>query len=109
MFRNFAFAGAVALALTCAAERPAAAQNWYGGYYHTAWNQPVALVVPPNARRQHHYNWGVSNTRVTRIDARFGAGAVGYGGVQLQPTPLWPSSTDQFGVYPVRGPRYWGR
>ena len=27
-----------------------------------------------------------------------------YGGSPILPTPLWPSHTDQFGVYPVRGP-----
>jgi hypothetical protein len=26
------------------------------------------------------------------------------GGAEIHPTPYWPSHTDQFGVYPVRGP-----
>lgn len=107
MFRRIVLAASAALLLAACSPDRAAAQNWYGGYYHTAWNQPVALVTPPRVRYQHHYNWGVSNTRITRIDSRFGSSAPGYSGVQLQPTPLWPSSTDQFGVYPVRGPRYW--
>ena len=82
----------------------AVGQNWYGGYYHTSWNQPVALVMPPTVRWQTHYNWGVANTRMTPIYAQFGRTAPGYGGVRLRGTPRWPSSTDHFGVYPVRAP-----
>ena len=82
----------------------ASAQNWYGGYYHTSWNQPVALVTPPTVRWQSHYNWGVSNTRMTPIYSQFGPTAPGFGGVRLRPTPRWPSSTDHFGVYHVRAP-----
>ena len=79
---------------------------WHGNYWHTAWGQPVALVVPPTAEMQTHYNWGVCGTRVTRIYNQFGydyPGPYG-GGMPFLPTPNWPSSTDQFGVYYVRGP-----
>ena len=96
-----------ALALGCClwfGPSSASGQNWYGGYYHTAWNQPVALVTPPTVRWQTHYNWGVSNTRMTPINAQYGRTAPGYGGVRLRGTPRWPSSTDHFGVYYVRAP-----
>jgi hypothetical protein len=79
---------------------------WHGNYYHVMWGQPVALVVPPTAARQSHYSWGVANTRVTPIWHQFqrpypGAYVGPYG---FYGTPQWPSSTDQFGVYYVRGP-----
>jgi len=49
----------------------------------------------------------VGNTRVSRIDAQFlhpypGVAAAGRFG--FAPTPPWPSDTNQFGVYYVRGP-----
>ena len=103
MYRKLVVALGAAL-LVAALEQDSAAQNWYGGYQHTAWGQPLALVVPPTAYFQRHYNWGVSNTRVTPIYQQFGRSVSGFGGVRLRHTPAWPSSTDQFGVYPVRGP-----
>lgn len=79
--------------------------NWHGDYYHTAWGTPVALVVPPTAQYQTNWGWGVGNTRMSRI-SQFqrpwpGPYAPGPG---FRPTPNWPSDTDQFGVYYVRGP-----
>ena len=80
---------------------------WHGQYRHTAFGQPVALVVPPTANLQTHYQWGVPSSTVTPIHHQFGrsypgseGGAVG----AFRPTPYWPSSTDQFGVYYVRAP-----
>ena len=87
--------------------RPCAnAGDWAGNYYHTMWGQPVALVVPPTAELQTHWNWGVAQTRVTPICQQFGRAYPGpyAGGRGFLPTPRWPSSTDQFGVYYVRGP-----
>lgn len=80
--------------------------EWAGGYYHTMWGQPVALVVPPTAALQTHWNWGVAQTSVTPIWRQFSRAYPGAysGGRGLLPTPRWPSSTDQFGVYYVRGP-----
>jgi hypothetical protein len=80
--------------------------EWAGGYYHTMWGQPVALIVPPTAELQTHWNWGVAQTRVTPIWPQFGRSYPGpyFGGRGFAPTPRWPSSTDQFGVYYVRGP-----
>ena len=80
--------------------------EWAGNYYHTMWGQPVALVVPPTAELQTHWNWGVAQTRVTPIWPQYSRAFPGpyAGGRGFLPTPRWPSSTDQFGVYYVRGP-----
>ena len=81
---------------------------WHGTYYNTSWGMPVALVVPPGAKLQTHYGWGVGGTRVSRIDHKFTRdwpGPGSYDRRMFQPTPRWPSDTDQFGVYYVRGPR----
>ncbi|HVA47257.1 MAG TPA: hypothetical protein VNH11_12890 [Pirellulales bacterium] len=84
----------------------ACGSEWAGGYYHTMWGQPVALVVPPTAELQTHWNWGVAQTSVTPIWPQFTRAYPGpyAGGRGFLPTPRWPSSTDQFGVYYVRGP-----
>lgn len=81
-------------------------EEWACGYYHTMWGQPVALIVPPTAEAQTHWNWGVAQTAVTPIWAQFSRQYPGpyYGGRGFLPTPRWPSSTDQFGIYYVRGP-----
>lgn len=89
-------------------------QSWHAGYYHTGWGAPVALVVPPTARMQTRMGWGVSQSTVTPIYHQFERpypSAVTADGtavpgmcLPLQPTPRWPSHTDQFGVYYVRGP-----
>ena len=90
----------------------AAARSWHAGYYHTQYGAPVALVVPPTARMQTRMGWGVSQTTMSPIYHQFerpypgpvaGAGAGG-GAYPLLATPRWPSHTDQFGVYYVRGP-----
>ena len=80
--------------------------SWPGQYYHTAWGTPVALVVPPTAGLQTNWGWGVGNTRVSPIYPQFGRAWPGVygGGGPFYPTPLWPSDTNQFGVYYVRGP-----
>jgi hypothetical protein len=82
---------------------------WHGGYSYWRWQQPTALVVPPTAAFQSEYNWGVGQTRSIPIYHQYGsAGAgtvpVGGSGNSFPPTPYWPSSTSQFGIYPVRGP-----
>lgn len=91
------------LARYYAAQRP-----WHGPYAYTQWGTPVALVVPPNAKMHTSYSWGVAQSEMIPIYHQFfrdypGAMAVG-GGAEISPTPYWPSHTDQFGVYPVRGP-----
>ena len=80
---------------------------WHGGYYDNAWGMPVAVVVPPTAESQTHWGWGVGATRVTPIQHQFQRGYPGPGSYNrswFRPTPPWPSSTDQFGDYYIRGP-----
>ena len=98
----------------CIAARWAMSQSWHAGYYHTGWGAPVALIVPPTARMQTRMGWGVSQTTMTPIYHQFkrpypgaiGAYPMAMPGMPLPlyPTPRWPSHTDQFGVYYVRGP-----
>lgn len=83
---------------------------WAGSYNHTAYGAPVALVVPPSVERYGSYSWGMPASHTHYLPEQFtrspyGAGgsnygAYGYGGV----TPVFPSSSGQFGVYYVRGP-----
>jgi len=88
-------------------QRYAAMQPWHAGYVHAGWGSPVALVVPPTAENQTHWGWGVGGTRITRIHPQFQLGYPGpaqYNREAFQAMPRWPSDTDQFGVYYVRGP-----
>lgn len=89
-----------------AARRAAACTAWHGPYYHAAWGSPVALVVPPTTEYQTKWRWGVPATRITPIYHQFQAGYPGAvdPSIGLYGTPRWPSHTDQFGVYYVRGP-----
>lgn len=89
------------------AKANAAGVPWDGGYYDVMWGEPVALVVPPTAELQTHYNWGVAQTSVTPIYHQFQRAYPGpyvAGGRGFLPAPAWPHSTDQLGVYYVRGP-----
>jgi hypothetical protein len=80
---------------------------WHAQYAHTQYGQPVALVVPPTANAQSHWGWGVGSARMTPIyhqyDRRYRAPGGG-ANCPFHATPTWPSSTDQFGVYYIRGP-----
>ena len=80
--------------------------NWNRNYAYTDFGAPTALVVPPTAQLQTNYGWGVSSSRISRIDHQFQRNFPGYGqfGGPFRPTPVWPSDTTQFGVYPVRAP-----
>ncbi len=88
-----------------AAER-AAFYPWHGNYAHSAFGQPVALVVPPTANLQTNWGWGVGSSRISRLDHQFGRNYPGAGpfGGSFQMTPRWPHDTTNFGVYSVRGP-----
>lgn len=89
------------------AARRAAVTAWHGSYQNTQYGRPTAVVVPPTAHMQSSYSWGVAQTRMTPIYHQFGRGYPGHAapaGLPFQPTPRWPSHTDQFGYYYVRGP-----
>jgi hypothetical protein len=88
------------------ARRLARWYTWHGRYYHTEYGSPVALVVPPTASLETNWGWGVGNTRISRINHQFARPyGVPYASPRgFFPTPPWPSDTNQFGVYYVRGP-----
>lgn len=89
------------------AARHAAHHAWNRGYYHTSWGQPLAYVVPPTAHLETRWGWGVGQNTMTPIYHRFGRaypGEITGDGNYHHPTPYWPSHTDQFGVYYIRGP-----
>jgi hypothetical protein len=91
----------------CMAQQHAMSEPWNGDYYHVMWGEPVALVSPPRMSKQTHWNWGVSQTAITPVWHQYTRAYPGpfvAGGKGFAPTPRWPSSTDQFGVYYVRGP-----
>jgi hypothetical protein len=78
---------------------------WHGNYYWHRTGQPTALVVPPTVTMQSNYSWGVSQNTMTPVYHQFGGNPPnGAGGGMFRATPVWPTHTDQFGVYPVRGP-----
>jgi hypothetical protein len=80
---------------------------WHGSYYHQMYGQPLALVVPPTAHMRQTYSWGVSQNLMYPITHQFGRSANSPGVApagSFHATPPWPSHTDQFGVYYVRGP-----
>jgi hypothetical protein len=88
-------------------ERYARTMPWHGQYYYAPWGAPVPLVVPPVANMQSSMGWGVAQTEMMPIYHQFSRPYPGEGvgvGVGFQSTPRWPSHTDQFGVYYVRGP-----
>jgi len=89
------------------ANKRAQCAPWHGGYYNPAWGMPVALVVPPTAERQTNWGWGVGNTRTSPVYHQFGRNYPGpgyYSRRNFQPTPPWPSDTEQSGIHYVRGP-----
>lgn len=80
--------------------------NWNRNYAYTNYGAPTALVVPPTAQLQTNWGWGVASSRISRIDHQYQRNFPGYGqfGGPFRPTPVWPSDTVEFGVYPVRAP-----
>jgi hypothetical protein len=81
--------------------------SWHGNYYNLSWGAPVALVVPPTAEAQVRWSWGVNSTTVNYICPQFERnwpGPATYDPQVFRSTPRWPSNTDQFGVYYIRGP-----
>jgi hypothetical protein len=104
--RHIVCAALAAVALSVGAQQASAQGPWHGSYYHISYGQPIALITPPTARTQAHYAWGVGNNRTTTIPAQFQRSWPGFNsnGLGFRGTPRWPSSTDQFGVYYIRGP-----
>ena len=45
--------------------------SWHGGYQNVEWGRPVALILPPTARMQTEYSWGVGRTRMSPINHQF--------------------------------------
>ncbi len=91
------------------ARRMAATRPWNANYYNPAYSyQPMALVVPPTASMQVRWGWGIAQSESVPLYHQFGRPYPGpganAGGGPFYPTPYWPSHTDQFGVYYVRGP-----
>lgn len=86
------------------AQHMAANRPWHGQYYYLPYGQPTALVVPPTAVMHQNYSWGVSQNTMMPTYHQFGPAAYPSAGGAFYGTPLWPSHTDQFGVYPVRAP-----
>lgn len=84
--------------------RPAQMQPWHGGYSNTQWGRPVALVVPPTARFETSWGWGVGHSEMRPLEHQFGRHDPGAGGGSFRSTPYWPSHTQQFGTYYIRGP-----
>jgi hypothetical protein len=86
-------------------QQKAAECAWHGEYNYWRFGVPTALVVPPTAVFQSEYNWGVAQTKSIPIYHQFGRNYsdVGGGGMFAN-RPYWPSSTNQFGIYPVRAP-----
>ncbi len=88
------------------ANKRAEQYNWHANYVHSAYGQPMALVVPPTAQLQTNWSWGAPSARLSRIDHQFGRDYQVYApaGGSFRRTPVWPKDTAQFGVYYVRGP-----
>jgi hypothetical protein len=82
--------------------------SWSGSYYDMTYGAPIALVIPPTAEMQTHMGWGVGATYITpncpQFNRIYPGGGNTYDRRAYLGTPPWPSSTDQFGVYYVRGP-----
>ncbi|TWU00927.1 hypothetical protein [Stieleria varia] len=80
---------------------------WHGGYYNQNYGQPLAVVVPPTAHMRQTYSWGVGQNLMYPIHHQYGRSANSPGAApagSFRPTPPWPSHTDQFGYYYIRGP-----
>lgn len=86
----------------------ASARPWHGDYAYTPVGEPVALIVPPHADTMASWGWGVSQSEIRPLYHQFGRANPGGAFLGSQSpwmtTPIYPSHTDQFGVYPVRGP-----
>jgi hypothetical protein len=83
------------------------AGSWHGEYYDTTWGMPVAVLVPPRPRTQTNYGWGIGGNTVTPVQPQFQRmepPPSEYRRAGFQSRPPWPSNTNQFGDYYIRGP-----
>ena len=80
--------------------------SWSGAYGHQTTGTPIALIVPPTARTMRVFNWGVSRNTISPIYHQYSLNRTtgNSGGRPFLRTPMYPSSTSQFGVYYIRGP-----
>ena len=78
--------------------------SWHGSQQHVQYGRPLALIVPPTANLQTNYAWGVARTTMTPIHFQFGRPVAHRHPGNTVPTPRWPSSTRDMGVYYSRGP-----
>ena len=83
------------------------ATPWNGAYRHQAYSTPLAVIVPPTATTYRSLGWGVSKNVVSPLYHQFQLGAprarkAGYG--PYKSLPMYPSSSDQYGAYYIRGP-----
>lgn len=88
-------------------QRFAATMSWHDNYVHTAYGQPVALIVPPTVQTQRQMGWGVSQSEVNPIYHQYQRGYPGSirgMNTHFRNTPRWPSHTTQFGAYYLRAP-----
>lgn len=85
----------------------AATRPWHGGYQYQNWGTPLAVITPPGAHMQTNYSWGVSQNLMYPLYHQYQRHAPQPTGVPrgvFRQTPHWPSHTDQFGLYYIRGP-----
>ena len=80
---------------------------WNGAYRHQAYSTPLAVIVPPTAASSRLLGWGVSKNVVAPLYHQYQLGApqpsqAGFG--PYKSLPMYPSSSDQFGAYYIRGP-----
>ncbi len=82
--------------------------GYMGPYYNVAWGMPLTVVVPPTARSQTDYSWGVPSVRVSPITSQFQyqspPPSSSYQMGQYPPAPPQPSDTQQIGDYYGRAP-----
>jgi hypothetical protein len=113
IFRRFAGQGYVYSGQSTSGDGTATAGlagvgGYQGLYYDVAWGMPLAVLVPPTARSQTDYSWGVPSVRISPIDSQFQYQYPGpsssYRMGQFPPAPPQPSDTHQMGNYSVRGP-----
>lgn len=90
------------------AARHARGMSWHAPYVHTATGLPLAYIVPPTAHMQTKWSWGVAQNTMSPIYHQFRRSHPGesaeLSSEQFNHTPRWPSHTDQFGIYYIRGP-----